>query len=84
MGVFSVPRFGEVERNLVGKYNGEVLRQSVGGYLGGQKILFTQTIRRLPGRVMCELGDLVGLTDGRLLIDVETEVSGSLLQRRPH
>ena len=33
--------------------------------LGGQQRLSTQTIRRLPGRVVCELGDLVGLADGK-------------------
>ena len=45
--------------------------------LGGQKRLSTQTIRRLPGRVVCELGDLVGLADGRSLSYAETKVAGS-------
>ena len=40
--------------------------------LGGQQRLSTRTIRWLPGRVMCELGDLVGLVDGRLLSYSET------------
>ena len=45
--------------------------------LGGQQRLSTRTIRRLLGRVMCELGYLVGLVGGRLLSYAETKVAGS-------
>ena len=45
--------------------------------LGGQQRLSTRTIRGLLGRVMCELGDLVGLADGRSLSYAKTKVSGS-------
>ena len=45
--------------------------------LGGQQRLSTWTIIQLPGRVMCELGDLVGLADGRFLSYAETKVAGS-------
>ena len=42
--------------------------------LGGQQRISTQTIRRLLGRVMCELGDLVGLADGRSFIYDESRL----------
>ena len=45
--------------------------------LGGQQRLSTQTIRRFPGQVMCELGDLVGLTDNRSLSYTKTKVASS-------
>ena len=45
--------------------------------LGGQQRLSTRNIGRLPGRVMCELGDLVGLADGKSLSYSETKVAGS-------
>ena len=45
--------------------------------LGGQQKLSTLTIRRLPGLVMSELGDLVGLTDDRSLSYAKTKVAGS-------
>ena len=45
--------------------------------LGGQQRLSTRNIRQLPGPVVCELGDLVGLADGRLLSYAETKVAGS-------
>ena len=53
-------------------------------WLGGQQRLFNRTIRWLWGWVICELGDLVGLTDGRLLSYAETKVAGSLLPRGSH
>ena len=46
-------------------------------FLGGQQRLSTRTIRRLLGQMMCELGDLVGLADGRSLSNAETKVAGS-------
>ena len=45
--------------------------------LGGQQRLSTRTIRRLPGRVMCKLGDLVGSMDGSFLSYAKTKVAGS-------
>ena len=45
--------------------------------LGGQQRLSTRTIRQIPGRVMCELGDLVGLADSRLISYAKTKVAGS-------
>ena len=43
-----------------------------------------RNIRQLPGRVMCELGDLLGLAEFRLLSYAKTKVVGSFLLRRPH
>ena len=45
-------------------------------WLGGQQKDVSRSIRQVWGRVMCGLGVLVGLMDGRLLRDVETKVSG--------
>ena len=45
--------------------------------LGGQQRLSTHTIRQFPGRVMCEVGDLGGLADGRSLSYTEAKVAGS-------
>ena len=52
--------------------------------LGDHQRLSTQTIRRLPGPVMCELGDLVGLADRRSLSYAKTKVAGSFRPRRSH
>ena len=52
--------------------------------LGSQLRLSSRTIRRLPGWVMCELGDLVGLADGRLLSYAKTKVADSFLPRCPY
>ena len=53
-------------------------------WLDGQQRILTRAIRQLQGRVMCELGDLVSLTDGRLLSYAETKVAGSFLPRCLH
>ena len=50
--------------------------------LGSQQRLSTRTTRRLLGQVMCELGDLVGLVDGRLLSYTKTKVAGLFLPER--
>ena len=84
LGVFNGTRLSEVEGFLVGKYDGEVIRRSDGGFVGNQQSLFTRTIRRLLGRVVCGMGDLVGVMDGRLLGDIDTKVAGLFLPRRLH
>ena len=48
-----------------------------------QKYVFWST-RCVWGQVMCGLGVLVGLVNGRFLRDVKTKVAGSFLSRRPH
>ena len=45
--------------------------------LGSQQRLSTRTVRGILGRVMCELGDLVGLVDSRSLSNAKTKVAGS-------
>ena len=78
------PRLGVFEVFLVVKCVGGNLRQSDRFLLGGQRKDVSRSIRRVRRRVMCGLGVLVGLVDGRLLRDVETKVAGSFLPRQPH
>ena len=58
---------------MVVRCSGDLMEVS----LGGQQRISTRTIRRIPGRLMCELGDLVGLTDDRSLSYAKTKVAGS-------
>ena len=53
-------------------------------WLGGQKKDVSRSIRQVQGQVMCGLGVLVGLLDGRLLRGAETEVAHSFLPRRTY
>ena len=55
------------------------LGDSMEVFLGGQQMLSTRTIRRLAGQVIYELGDLVGLSDGRLLGYAKIKVTSSFL-----
>ena len=53
-------------------------------WLGGQEKDTSRSIRQVRGRVMCGLGVLVALVDGRLLRGVKTKVAGACLPRRPY
>ena len=83
--ILNVPQIGGLERVLVGHCDGEVIGQSYGVLVGGgQQKDISRSTRRVWGQVMCGLGGLVGLVDGRLLRGVVTKVVGSFLPRRPH
>ena len=65
---------------MVVRCSGDLMEVS----LGVQQRISTRTIRRIPGRLMCELGDLVGLTDGILLGYATIEVAVSFSPRCSH
>ena len=68
---------GDLERVLVGKYDGEVIGAQMEFWFGGQEKDVAQSTRQVQSWVMCWLGVLVGLVDGRMLRGLETKVVGS-------